>query len=304
MTGLPHGSLTEHECGRALQGYPPRKYAQAVEIERTRATGGLSEHNGLLPEGFDFTGRIWTLPELEVATACRFRWFTIFALGVQQRNAVWDDLRRAALRAATEALHAGHDPLVQAERALRMTATRLRAHGSWHPGALWESQIIELLRKVERVLALPDFLPAGWRPESAGYERTFRTTTGGHTFRLRLEIDRLDHAPTGLILTTYRQMRPLSGTALTHDAQLALLLEASGAVAARTLDLQSCKFSGLQYRVMRPTHESPITLARQTLAELGNALTDGQVGAQPEAGRCHHCPVRSLCRAADGGEGA
>lgn len=293
---FPPASLREYEYQRVLQGHRPRKYQEAIRIEQARTTGECCEHNGLLVAGIEVSERVWTLPEVEVATTCRYHWLNVHVLGLGTRTSHWNRLQQTGLRAATAALYNGLDPRGQAERALRRAASRLQRGGEWHPGLLWESSLLELLGTIERAVATRDFLPVGWQPVAHDHELLQRFSAAGHTFRLRLEIDRLEYTPTGLILTSY-QRHGQSESALTRDAQLALLMEATGAVAARTFDLQTGKMSGLLHQVMRPTHESPITLARAVLAGLGDALRDGRVDAQPGRPRCRNCPVSSLCRA-------
>lgn len=293
---FPPASLHEYECQRALEGRPPRKFQDAIRIERARTTGERGEHNGLLAGGIPVSDRVWTLPELEVATSCRFRWLHVHVMGLESRTSHWDRLQRVGLRAATTAVQDGLDPREQAERALRRAASQLQHAGEWSPGFLWESQLLELLGTIERAVASQDFLPVGWQPVAYDHQLLRSFSAAGHAFQLSLEIDRLEHTPTGLILTSY-QRHEHGGAALTRDAQLSLLMEATGAAAARTFDLQTGKMSGLLHRVTRPTHESPITLAKAVLAALGDALQDGQVDAQPERTRCRNCPVTSLCRA-------
>lgn len=289
-------SRRELECARALQGNVPRKFQEGTAIERGRTAGELDPFNGLLDEGIDVTTRTWSLPELEMATTCLYQWFVQVMLGGHERVSRWSELRRAALRAAIYALEQGHDPLEAADIALEDCRAALGLRNGWWPGPLWASDRLEMLRSVERILAQPDCRPAGWSYLESGDDHQVTIRAGTYQYALALTADQLDQTPHGLILTSYQSHDPHRQAGLDRDAQLALLMFGTGAVAARTLDWATGRYSGLVHQSVRPTAESPITLARQTLSVLGDRLRAGRLEASPDRYRCPNCVARSLCR--------
>lgn len=242
--------------------------------------------------------RVWTLEELHLATTCRYRWFLQYELGVSAPATLPRlELMRSALQAALQSPDLGLPAQMElAEAALTSKVAEITSLGTWQPGRLWASQRLGLLRGVAGTLNNQAFYPPGWRLITVNRTRDVTIRAHGYEFLIELRLDRVDQTPQGTIFTTYLIPGAFSG--LTVQLQLALLLQLGGGVAARTFDLTRQEAGGLHWHTVRPAADSPLTLARELLGRLGDALQAGDVSPRPlvDARACRSCPLKATCR--------
>lgn len=294
---LDAGSAGEQELRRALAGSCSPRVTVGAAIERTRALRLATPHSGRLTEAPTISSQPWTLADLHVATTCRMRWWLESGLQLTSRRRAWDDLARAALEGALGGGAPASDQ--RAARALDLEARRLQQSGVWRPGALWPAQRLELLNRIRRVVTTGDVLTPGATPLPVPRDATLTLAAHGHRFQLQLELDRVEDTPQGRRVTVYRRTGATGASGpLTPDMQLALTIHAAHADHGRYVALDTGHAFGTLHHVARPNRDSPITQARDLLAQLGDRLAAGDVQPlhTPDHALCRRCPVHAVCR--------
>ena len=210
------------------------RYAHGVEVGR--ASGQAHDgHDGILGEAIDPDALTFSASQLSNLGRCGFSWFLGTLLRLEDQN---DEARHrhhgrlthAALEAAArQAFGNTAEPRVVMAGAIEAALAQAETQLEWPQTPEWQLERPELLARLQRVIAAPDFLAPEYVPFAA--EVSFEGTWYG--LKVRGLIDRVDRKGEGLMIIDYKSgtTRPQgvqdTGGRLSLDLQLPIYLQAA-----------------------------------------------------------------------------
>ncbi|WP_407538647.1 PD-(D/E)XK nuclease family protein [Deinococcus radiomollis] len=210
------------------------RYAHGVEVGRA-SEQPHDRHDGLLGEAIDPETLTFSASQLSTLGRCGFSWFLGTLLRLEDQN---DEARQrhhgrlthAALEtAARQAFESVAEPRTAMADAIEAALLQAEAHLEWPQTAEWQLERPELLARLRRVIAAPDFLA----PEYVPFATEVNFEGSWYGLKVRGLIDRVDRKGEQLMITDYKSgttkpqgVQDASGR-LSLDLQLPIYLQAA-----------------------------------------------------------------------------
>jgi hypothetical protein len=273
-------------------GRPEAEGAQrALRAERERYGREYGRWDGVVGP-LELAERSYSVSELNTLLACGFRWMAgrVWNLteGPQGEEALVGQLVHSALQQLQRRAAAAEDLRKSALEQLEAAFCEAEAEVlPEDPSPFWPATRQALLRRLRRLIGLPDFLGEGDQPVAS--ERSFRGTWQGLSVRGR--VDRVDKGPLGLRLIDYKRS---PSSVPREDLQLEIYRSVALPVLFPGEALGRAGYLFYWQAGSRDPKQDPEKLS-QMQAKLFRRLREGLLYPVENPG-CRHCPYSLLCR--------